>query len=105
MLFGFQSFYAMTKAVCGKKIRRLMLLGGVGVGAVSLAHFTLGSLLPLTYKAILESGGSAELAGKACRLMDGWVLPLNIVIIALLYVQFVVLCYMLLSGKSGLPGG
>lgn len=102
MLFGFQSLYSMTKKVCGKVAGYLMLAGAAGVGGTALAHFNLGSLLPLTYKSVLASGGSSEMAEETCQLLAEWVTPLDIVIIIALYIQFIVLGYMILSGKSGL---
>ena len=42
------------------------------------------------------------MAVEACRVMNAWVTPLDVVIIAALYVQFIVLLYMILSKKSGL---
>ena len=83
-------------------MRRRMLVGGAGVGGTALVHFTLGSLLPLTYKAVLSAQGSAQMAEEVCRTMTKWVTPLNVVLIAALYVQLVVLLYMILSGRSGL---
>lgn len=100
MLFGFQSLYAMTKAVCGKKMQTLALLGGAGAAGTALAHFNLGTLLPLAYKGILDSGGDAQLAENACMKIAKWVTPLDILLIVLLYVQFIVLLYMILSGKA-----
>ena len=100
MLFGFQSLYAMTKAVCGKKMQLFALFGGVGAAGTALAHFDLGSLLPLAYKGILESGGSIQLAESACGMISKWVTPLDILLIAFLYVQFIVLTYMILSGRA-----
>ena len=102
MLFGFQSLYAMTREVCGKGMQRFMLIGGAGVAGVALAHFNLGSLLPLTYKAVIGAGGTAEMAADTCRAMSDWVTPIDIVLIAALYVQLIVLLYMILSGRSGL---
>ena len=102
MLFGFQSLYEMTKKVCGKVLPKIMLIGAAGVGGTALAHFNLGCLMPFTYKAILSAGGSPELATKACETMIPWVAPVDLVIIVALYVQFVVLAIMILSGKSGL---
>lgn len=100
MLFGFQSLYAMTKAVCGKRMQTFALLGGVGAAGTALAHFNLGTLLPLAYKGILDSGGDAQLAENTCLKIAKWVTPLDILLIILLYVQFVVLSYMILSGKA-----
>jgi len=102
MLFGYKSLYEMTKLVCGKKMQRFMLLGAAGVGGTAFAHFNLGSLLPLTYKAVLSAKGTVELAHKTCEAIMTWITPIDIVIIIALYVQFIVLGYMVLSGKSGL---
>ena len=102
MLFGFQSLYEMTKKVCGKVLPKIMLIGAAGVGGTTLAHFNLGCLMPFTYKAILSAGGSAELATSACETIIPWVTPVDLVIIIALYVQFVVLAIMVLSGKSKL---
>lgn len=102
MLFGFYSLYSMTKAVCGRKMQVFALLGGAGAAGTALAHFDLGSLLPLAYKGILGSGGSTQLAESTCRMIAKWVTPLDIIIIVLIYVQLIVLLYMILSGRSGL---
>jgi hypothetical protein len=102
MLFGFQSLYSMTKRVCGKFWQLLMVAGAAGVGGTAFAHFNLGSLMPLTYKAVLATGESSDIAMKACESMVPWITPIDIVIIIALYIQFVALGYMILSGKSGL---
>ena len=102
MLFGTQSLYAMTKNVCGKKMQALAVIGIIGASGTALAHFNLGSLLPLAYKSILNNGGSHELAEKACSMLAGWVTPLDILLIVMLYVQFVVLSYMILSGRANI---
>ena len=102
MLFGFQSLYQMTKKVCGAIMQKIMLIGGAGVGGTAFAHFNLGSLMPLTYKAILSNGGSVDLAEKSCQTMAGWITSIDLVIIIALYIQFIVLGYMIISKKSGL---
>ena len=102
MLFGFQSLYLMTKKVCGKRMQHFLLIGAAGVGGTAFAHFNLGSLMPLAYKAILSSGGTAEMAEKSCQTIATWITPVDLVIIIALYVQFIVLGYMILSKKSGL---
>ena len=102
MLFGFQSLYQMTKKVCGIRMQHFLLIGAAGVGGTAFAHFNLGSLMPLTYKAILLSGGTAEMSEKSCQTIATWLTPIDLVIIIALYVQFIVLGYMILSKKSGL---
>ncbi len=102
MLFGFQSLYSMTQKVCGRIMQGLMIAGVAGVGGTAFAHFNLGSLMPLTYKAVLSTGESADIATKACESMMAWITPIDIVIIVALYIQLIVLGYMILSGKSGL---
>lgn len=102
MLFGFQSLYSMTQMVCGRTLQVLMIAGAAGVGGTAFAHFNLGSLMPLTYKAVLSAGESADIAEKACESMMVWITPIDIVIIIALYLQLIVLGYMILSGKSGL---
>jgi len=102
MLFGFQSLYSMTKNVCGRVMQCLMIIGGFGVAGTALAHFNLGSLMPFIYKAVLLSGGDEVLAENACATVADWAMPLDLLIIIALYMQFVVLAYMVLSGKSGL---
>ena len=102
MLIGFQSFYAMTRKVCGKVMQGMMIVSSAGVAGTALAHFNLGSLMPLMYKAILSSGGSEDMAQKACGQVASWVTPIDLVIIIALYLQLIVLGYMVLSGKSGL---
>jgi len=102
MLFGFQSLYSMAQKVCGKFMQFLLIIGVAGVGGTAFAHFNLGSLMPLTYKAVLATGESVGVAEKVCEAMIPWITPIDIVIIIALYIQFVVLGYMILSGKSGL---
>ena len=92
----------MTKNVCGKIMQRVMILSVAGVGGTALAHFNLGSLMPLAYNAILSSGGSVEMAEEACQMIAGWVTPIDIVIIISLYLQMIVLLYMIISKKCGL---
>ena len=58
--------------------------------------------MPLMYKAILSSGGSSEMAEQACQQMASWVTPIDLVIIVALYLELIVLGYMVLFGKSGL---
>jgi len=42
------------------------------------------------------------MAEKSCQIIATWITPVDLVIIIALYVQFIVLGYMILSKKSGL---
>ncbi|MDD6070819.1 MAG: hypothetical protein PUC12_08415 [Clostridiales bacterium] len=102
MLFGFYSFYAMTRELCGRWIQRVTLLSGAGVLGTVLAHFDLGALQPYIYKAVLEVGGNSVTATAAASLAGQWVSALDTVIILFFYLQLPVFIYLIFSGKAGM---
>lgn len=102
LLFGFYSFYAMTKELCGKWIQRITFLSIAGVLGTALAHFNLGALQPYVYKAVLEGGGNSIVAANATNLAGEWSTILNALIIVLFYLQFPVFLYLIISKKAGL---
>ena len=95
-------FYRMIAATCPKAIQILTNFAFIGVASTGYLHFTLGTLSPVSYKAVLDSGGSAELAEKICLHWAGVLEPVNIVLICCLCIIYIVHFYVTVSGRSGL---
>ena len=102
MLPACVSFYRMTAEVCGKVVRILINFGFIGVASTGYLHFALGSLLPISYKAVIDNGGSTELAEKLCLHWAEIVAPINIVLIACLFIIYAIHFYVTVSGRSGM---
>lgn len=102
MLPAFLSFYRMIADTCGKAVRVLTSLGFIGVASTGYLHFALGTLLPVSYKNIIENGGGAELAEKLCTHWADAVAPINFVLIGCLFLVYIVHFYVTVSGRSGM---
>ena len=88
---------------CGKISRILATLYLIGVASTGYLHFSLGSLMPLTYISVMSEGGTAELAANAVQRWSGYLAPLNFVLIGFLCIGYVLHFYVTVSGKSTLP--
>ena len=85
------SFYRMIAATCPKAIQILTNFAFIGVASTGYLH-----------KAVLDSGGSTELAEKVCLHWAGVLEPVNIVLICCLCIIYIVHFYVTVSGRSGL---
>ena len=99
ILFGFYSLYCLVKELCGIWIQRATLLSLGGVLGISLAHFNLGILQFYVYKSVLEVEGNSAIAAAAASMAGSWTTVLDGIIIALFYIQLIVLIYLIMSGK------
>lgn len=97
------SVYRMIAESCGKVCRILTTLYLIGVASTGYLHFSLGSLMPLTYISVLSEGGTEELAASAAQRWGGYFAGLNIVLIGFLCVGYALHFYVTVSGRSGLP--
>lgn len=102
LLPAFLSFYAMVVTTCGKKMRVLASLALVGIASSGFLHFSLGSLLPITYKAALNIG-NAEIACSMAYHLKNVVTPINIVLFIFLVLEYLVHFIVTAFGKAGLP--
>ena len=98
MLFGFNSLYKLVAEAAGKKMRIFTSLGAIGAAGTSLAHFNEGALIPLVYKACYELVPAEELE-QICLQIRSWTAPVDIVLIAFIYVQWIALFYLVLTKK------
>ena len=97
------SVYRMVADRCGKVCRILATLYLIGVASTGYLHFSLGSLMPLTYISVLSEAGTAELAASAAQRWSEYFAPLNIVLIGFLCVGYALHFYVTISGRSTLP--
>lgn len=97
------SVYRMIADSCGKACRILATLYLIGVASTGYLHFSLGSLMPLTYRSVLSEGGTAELAANAAQRWSEFVAVPNIVLIGFLCIGYVLHFYVTVSGRSKLP--
>ena len=102
MLPACVSFYRMTAEVCGKVVRVLINIGFIGVASTGYLHFALGSLLPISYKTVIDNGGSPELAEKLCLHWAEIVAPINMALIVCLFMIYAIHFYVTVSGRSGM---
>jgi hypothetical protein len=102
MLPACLSFYRMIADTCGKAVRILTSIGFIGVASTGYLHFALGTLLPVSYKAVIDNGGSALLAQNICLHWSEILAPSNIVLIGCLCMIYAVHFYVTVSGRSGL---
>ncbi|MCR5122166.1 MAG: hypothetical protein K6B74_07080, partial [Ruminococcus sp.] len=102
MLPACLSFYRMIADTCGKAVRILTSIGFIGVASTGYLHFALGTLLPVSYKTVLENGGSDELAKALCTRWAGAIAPINFALIGCLFLVYIVHFYVTVSGRSGL---
>ncbi|WP_365699129.1 DUF6796 family protein [Ruminococcus sp.] len=102
MLPAFIAFYKMIAACCGRAARAFASLSFIGVASTGYLHFALGTLLPVTCKAVLESGGTAALAEQAALHWADRVKYIDLVLIGFLSIVYLLHIYVTLSGKSGL---
>ncbi len=103
MLPAFYSYYKMIEETCGKVLRTLASFMGVGVAATGFLHFAVGPLLPITYKSIISAGGTAEIAYAVAEHLQGILAPLDMVLIAFLFLEYITHFAAVASGKTGLP--
>lgn len=103
MLPAMLSFYRMIDRTCGKILRLFTVFMGIGVVSTGYLHFSLGTLLPVTYKAVLFSGGSVETAAKVCGHWSSLVAPINFCFIFFLFFEYIVHFCATISGKLKLP--
>ena len=96
------SVYRMIADCCGKACRILAVLYLIGVASTGYLHFSLGSLMPLTYISVLSEGGTAELAANSAQRWSEFVFLPNIVLIGFLCIGYVLHFYVVISGKSTL---
>ena len=102
MLPAFLSFYLMISKTCGRIMKTMTTFMLIGVASTGFLHFVLGSLLPITYKAVLETAG----ADAAYTVSDHWrsiLAPLDAVLIGILALEYIVHFVAVISGKTGLP--
>ena len=87
-----------------KKILRVTAtFMAIGVASTGFLHFALGSLLPITYKSILSSGGTEEIAYAVAEHWQSILAPLDLVLIAFLCLEYFTHLAAVISGKIGLP--
>ena len=103
MLPAFYSYYKMIEETCGKILRVMATFMAVGVASTGFLHFALGSLLPITYKSILSSGGTEEIAVAVAEHWQSILAPLDVVLIAFLCLEYITHFAAVISGKIGLP--
>jgi len=103
MMFGAYSAYRAIRAELGEKVGRVSTLGIPGAVLAGFAHFVLGSLLPLTYKNALEARASAEQAAQMCMKWSSYTTLPDILMIVLLYLPLMIILYMTVRGKYGIP--
>lgn len=97
------SVYRMITDCCGKVCKILATLYLIGFASTGYLHFSLGSIMPLTYISVLSEGGTAELAANAAKRWFEYAALLNIILIGFLCVGYVLHFYVTVSGKSTLP--
>ena len=103
MLPAFVSFYRMIARTCGTLLRTFTALMGVGVASTGFLHFSIGALPPITYKAVLDFGGTPEIAAAVCQHWLDVLTPVNLCLILFLCFEYVVHFAATISGKLGLP--
>lgn len=103
MLPAFVSFYKMIAATCGRVLRLFTAFMGVGVSATGFLHFSIGALPPITYKAVLDAGGTAAMATAVSQHWIDVVMPVNLCLILFLCFEYIVHFAATASGKLGLP--
>ena len=103
MLPAMLSFYRMIDRTCGKILRLFTVFMGIGVVSTGFLHFSLGTLLPVTYKAVLFSGGSVEAAVKTCEHWSSVLTPINLCLIFFLFFEYIVHFCATVSGRLKLP--
>ncbi len=102
MLPAWISFRRMIADTCKRAVCVMTDLSFIGVVSTGYLHFAYGSLLPLTYKAVLGGGGDVKLAGEVCEHIWAVMTPVNIVLTMCLCMIFAVHFYVTVSGRSGL---
>ena len=103
MLPAFYSFYRMIEATCGRVLKALTTFMAIGVASTGFLHFTLGSILPITYKRVLVSGGTEEVAFAVCEHWASILAPLDMILITFLCFEYIIHFIAVVSGKTGLP--
>ena len=103
MMFGAYSAHKAIRNELGPIVGNISILGIPGAVLAAFAHFVLGSLLPLTYKNALAAGASAEQAAQMSLQWSTYMLLPDVLMIALLYLPLLILLYMTVRGKYGIP--
>ena len=103
MMLGAFSAYTAIKNELGKKPGMAAVLGIPGAVMAGFAHFALGTLLPLTYKNALAEGASADQAARMCMRWSSYMALPNVLMILLLYLPLLMIFYMTIRGKYGIP--
>lgn len=98
MLFGFNSLYKLVAEFAGRKMKTFAAFGAIGAAGTALAHFNEGSLIPLIYKACYRMT-SMENLEQICHSVRVWTVPIDIALIAFIYVQWIALYYLVLTRK------
>lgn len=93
----------MIEETCEKILRVTATFMAIGVASTGFLHFALGSLLPITYKSILSSGGTEEIAYAVAEHWQSILAPLDLVLIAFLCLEYFTHLAAVISGKIGLP--
>jgi hypothetical protein len=102
MIPAYISFKKMIDISCGRVLRLFTLFMGIGVVSTGYLHFALGSLLPITYKSIVNYGGTTELATLVCKQWSAILTPINLILILFLCFEYIVHFIATVSGKLGL---
>lgn len=103
MIPAYLSFKKMIDDTCGGLLRLFTIFMGVGVVSTGYLHFALGSLSPITYKSIIESGGTVEMATAVCKQWSEILTPINLILILFLCFEYLVHFIATVSGKLKLP--
>lgn len=103
MMFGAYSAYKAIRDELGGKAGCVAVFGIPGAVLAAFVHFVLGSLLPLTYKNVLEAGASSEQASKICLRWSEYMTLPDVLMIILLYLPLMMILYMTVRGRYGIP--
>ena len=103
MTLGAYSAYRAIRTELGASVGWASVLGIPGAALAGFAHFVLGALLPLTYKNALDAGASADQAARMCMRWSSYMTLPDVLMIVLLYLPLMILLYMTVRGKYGIP--
>ena len=103
MMYGAYSACVAISSELGCRIGMISSLGIAGAVMAGFAHFALGTLLPLTYKNALAEGASVEQAAGMCMRWASYMTLPDVLMILLLYLPLLMILYMTVRGKYGIP--
>ena len=103
MMYGAYNAYVAISNELGRRIGIISSLGIAGAVMAGFAHFALGTLLPLTYKNALAEGASVEQAAGMCMRWASYMTLPDVLMILLLYLPLLMILYMTVRGKYGIP--